>query len=268
MAEALVMAVDVGTGSARAGLFDRGGRMLGRASREIALHRPAQGHAEQDSAEIWRGGLRRRPRGARAGGVAPEAVLGVSFDATCSLVALDGADRPASVSITGEERWNIVVWLDHRAIAEAEECSATGHAVLDYVGGTMSPEMELPKLMWLKRHQPQQWARFGRILDLADFLTFRACGANQRSCCTLACKWTYLAHESPGWQQDFLRQVGLEDLLLRAALPARASAIGTPTRGPQRAGRGRARPDHRLPGRLRPDRRPRRRARRPRRRAR
>ena len=231
MAEALVMAVDVGTGSARAGLFDRGGRMLGRASREIALHRPAQGHAEQDSAEIWRAVCAAAGEARARAGVAPEAVLGVSFDATCSLVALDGADRPASVSITGEERWNIVVWLDHRAIAEAEECSATGHAVLDYVGGTMSPEMELPKLMWLKRHQPQQWARFGRILDLADFLTFRACGANQRSCCTLACKWTYLAHETPGWQQDFLRQVGLEDLLLRAALPARASAIGTPLGG-------------------------------------
>jgi ribulose kinase len=32
--------------------------------------------------------------------------------------------------------------------------------------------------MWLKRHRPEQWARFGRILDLADFLTWRASGAN------------------------------------------------------------------------------------------
>ena len=114
--------------------------------------------------------------------------------------------RPASVSTTGEDRWNIVVWLDHRAIAEAEECSATGHRVLDFVGGTMSPEMEMPKLMWLKRHLPAEWQRYGRLMDLADLLTFRACGANARSVCTLACKWTYLAHESPGWQADFLRR--------------------------------------------------------------
>ena len=34
-----------------------------------------------------------------------------------SLVALDQADRPVSVSTTGEDRWNTVVWVDHRAIA-------------------------------------------------------------------------------------------------------------------------------------------------------
>jgi FGGY-family pentulose kinase len=227
-AEALVMAVDVGTGSARAGLFDRSGRMLGRASRDIALHRPVADHAEQDSDDIWRAVSAAAQEARAQAGVEPEAVAGVSFDATCSLVALNDEDRPASVSASGEDRWNIVVWLDHRAIAEAEECTATRHAVLDYVGGTMSPEMEIPKLMWLKRHRPELWARFGRILDLADFLTWRASGANQRSCCTLTCKWTYLAHETPGWQGDFLHRVGLEDLLRRAALPRQASVIGTP----------------------------------------
>ena len=98
----------------------------------------------------------------------------------------------------------------------------------------MSPEMEIPKLMWLKRHLPQAWARYGRILDLADFLTFRACGSNARSCCTITCKWTYLAHEAPGWQADFLAAVGLEDLAVRARVPAEASA-----------GRRAARPAHR-----------------------
>ncbi len=91
----------------------------------------------------------------------------------------------------------------------------------------MSPEMEIPKLMWLKRHLPAQWQRYGRLLDLADYLGFRATGSNQRSVCTVTCKWTYLAHESPGWQADFLAQVGLDDLLRRAALPPVASAIGT-----------------------------------------
>ena len=142
------------------------------------------------------------------------------------LVALDHEDHPASVSTTGEDRWNVVVWLDHRAIAEAEACTATGHRVLDSLGGTMSPEMEIPKLMWLKRHLPKAWPRYGRMLDLADFLTFRACGSNARSCCTVTCKWTYLAHEEPGWQDDFLAAVGLADLRERTAVPARASAIG------------------------------------------
>jgi FGGY-family pentulose kinase len=226
-ADKLVMAVDVGTGSARAALFDRAGRLLARAERPLALHQPRPGHAEQASTDVWQAvcGAARAAR--EQAGAAPEAVAGIGFDATCSLVALDRDDRPASVSTTGEDKWNIVVWLDHRALAEAEECTATGHPVLDFVGGTMSPEMEIPKLMWLQRHLPAGWQRYGRLMDLADWLTFRACGANARSVCTLTCKWTYLAHESPGWQADFLGRVGLGDLLRRARLPAAANPVAT-----------------------------------------
>ncbi len=227
MADKVVMAVDVGTGSARAALFDASGKMLARASQATLMHQPRPDHAEQSGEDIWQAvcGAARAAR--EQAGLPPAAVAGISFDATCSLVALDREDRPASVSTGGEDRWNVVLWLDHRALAEAEECTATGHQVLDFVGGTMSPEMEIPKLMWLKRHLPAQWQRYGRLLDLADYLGFRATGSNQRSVCTVTCKWTYLAHESPGWQADFLAQVGLDDLLRRAALPPVASAIGT-----------------------------------------
>ena len=227
MANQAVMAVDVGTGSARAGVFDRAGCLLGRAEQPILIERPAADHAEHDSEDIWNavGSAARAAR--EQAGIKAEDVVGISFDATCSLVALDVDDRPASISTTGEGRWNTIVWMDHRAIAEAEECTASGHRVLNSVGGVMSPEMEIPKLMWLKRHLSEQWPRYGRILDLADFLTFRASGANSRSCCTVTCKWTYLAHEEIGWQADFLDAMGLDDLAERAALPARAVAIGT-----------------------------------------
>ena len=105
------------------------------------------------------------------------------------------SDCPASISTTGEDRWNVVALLHHRALAEAEECTASAHAVLDFVGGTMSPEMEIPKLMWLKRHLPQQWERYGRILDLADSPDLpRLRGPNARWVWTATCKWTYLAH--------------------------------------------------------------------------
>jgi FGGY-family pentulose kinase len=228
MAGQAVMAVDVGTGSARAGVFDIAGRLLGRAEQPILIERLATDHAEHDSEDIWRSvGIAARAAREQAGLKADD-VAGISFDATCSLVALDHEDRPASVSTTGEDCWNTIVWMDHRAISEAEECTASGHRVLNSVGGVMSPEMEIPKLMWLKRHLPERWRRYGRILDLADFLTFRASGANSRSCCTVTCKWTYLAHEEIGWQADFLDAMGLDDLAERAALPARAVAIGTP----------------------------------------
>ncbi len=231
MTDRAVMAIDVGTGSARAGLFDAAGNLLGRAEHPILMNRPETDHAEHDGEDIW-GAVCTAAKGARtAAGLPPESVAGIAFDATCSLVALDAEDRPASVSTTGEDRWNVIVWMDHRAIAEAEECTASGHRVLNSVGGVMSPEMEIPKLMWLKRHLPNGWRRYGRILDLADFLTFRASGSNERSCCTVTCKWTYLAHERPGWQADFLGAMGLGDLQERTALPPEAAAIGEPLGG-------------------------------------
>ena len=52
MAE-FVCAVDVGTGSARAGIVDRAGRMVGRAEHPIAMQRSGSGHAEHDSENIW-----------------------------------------------------------------------------------------------------------------------------------------------------------------------------------------------------------------------
>lgn len=228
MTDKVVMAVDVGTRSARVGLFDRKGALLARAERPILMNQPLPNHAEHDSEDIWQAVCGAARESVTRANLVPRAVAGISFDATCSLVALDADDRPTTVSTTGEDRWNTIVWMDHRSIEEAEECTASGHSVLNSVGNTMSPEMEIPKLMWLKRHLPKQWQRYGRFLDLADFLTFKASGSNQRSCCTLTCKWTYLAHEQPGWQADFLNQRGLEDLLERGKLPAEASAIGAP----------------------------------------
>jgi FGGY-family pentulose kinase len=224
----LLLAVDVGTGSARAGLFDARGHLLAKASHPILLERPAVEHAEHSSDDIWHAVCASVREACGAAKVQVARIGGLSFDATCSLVALDRRDRPASVSVTGEDRWNVVVWLDHRAVAEAEEVTATGHRVLDYIGGVMSPEMETPKLMWLKRNRPAQWRRYGRLLDLADFLVWRANGVDARSECTVTCKWTYLAHERPGWQADFFRKVGLQDLKQRASLPDRALPIGHP----------------------------------------
>lgn len=224
--ERCVMAVDVGTGSARAGLFDASGRRLARAEHPIRIQRPRPEHAEHSSADIWVA-VGEAARKARAeAGVAPEAVRGIAFDATCSTVCLDAAGRPVSVSTSGEDLWDTIVWLDHRAVAEAGECTATGHQVLDYVGGVMSPEMATPKLMWLKRHLPASWARLGLLFDLADFLGFRATGNPARSECTVTCKWTYLAHEGLGWRRDFFAAVGLDDVIERGALPPRAVPIG------------------------------------------
>lgn len=204
--------VDVGTGSARAGIFDGTGRMLGQASREIRLWRPEPDFAEQSSDDIWAACCAAVKKALAEAGVHPEQVKGVGFDATCSLVALDAGDGPVSVSPTGRDEQNVIVWMDHRAIPQAGRINAGGHKVLDYVGGTISPEMETPKLLWLKEHLPETWRRTARFFDLPDFLTWRATGVDVRSLCSTVCKWTYLGHEDR-WDADYFRSIGLGDLV-------------------------------------------------------
>ncbi|MET3924336.1 FGGY-family pentulose kinase [Devosia sp. 2618] len=200
--------------------------MLARAEYPIVMNRTDANHAEHDSEQIWQAVCAAVRDAMATAGADPVNVKGLSFDATCSLVVRDAQSRPVTVSTNGQDNWDTIVWLDHRALAEAEECTATGHMVLNYAGGVMSPEMEVPKLMWLKRHMKKTWARAGMMFDLTDFLTWKSTGSMARSQSTLTCKWTYLAH-SDGWQHDFLARVGLEDLMQKAALPERASEIGT-----------------------------------------
>ena len=207
MSEAFV-GVDVGTGSARAGVFDATGRLLASAKRPIALWREPGEIVEQSSQDIWDAACAAVREAVARSGLRPEAVAGIGFDATCSLVALDPEGRSLPVGPSGDPRRDVVVWMDHRAVAEADEINASGHDVLRYVGGAISPEMEPPKLLWLARHMPDTFARAGHFLDLTDFLTYRASGSLARSACTVTCKWSYLAHEQR-WPRDFFASVGL-----------------------------------------------------------
>lgn len=212
MTERFYLGVDVGTGSVRAGVFDAAGHQLGQGVQPIEIFRPAEEFVEQSSDDIWRA-AGSAIRSALAGaGLTGERIVGVGFDATCSLVALDAADQPVSVSPSGKDAQNVVVWMDHRATVEAQRINATRHAVLEYVGGQVSPEMQTPKLLWLQAHQPRSWARTERFLDLPDFLTFRATGQDVRSVCTTTCKWTFLAHERR-WDDAFFREIGLGSLV-------------------------------------------------------
>lgn len=222
----VLVGVDVGSTSARAGAFDATGRMLASASVGFDVNKPATDHLEHDSEQIWQAVAAAVRRALADGGIDAGRVAGLAFDATCSLVMLDAAGRPASVSTTGADRWNVVMWADHRAIAEAAQITRTGHRALAYVGGTMSPEMELPKLLWLKRHLPAAWGRYGMAFDLADYLTWRATGVPAVSACTVTCKWAYLNHDD-GWQRDLLAAIGLGDMLDHLRIPARALQLGT-----------------------------------------
>ena len=132
-----------------------------------------------------------------------------------------------SVSTTGDKRWDTIVWLDHRAIAEADECTASGHARARlyrrrHVAGDGDAEADVAEAQPAAR----PGARPAISSISTDFLTWQATGSLARSQCTLTAKWTYLAHEETGWQRDFFEVVGLDDLFEHGNLPERASPVG------------------------------------------
>jgi D-ribulokinase len=210
MGEAFI-GVDVGTGSARAGVFDAEGRLLASARRPIAIWREAGDIVEHSSEDIWRATTEATREAVAAAGLAPSDAKGVSFDATCSLVVLDPEGAPLPVGPSGDPKRDTIVWMDHRAVGEADFINKGGHNVLRYVGGKISPEMEPPKLLWLAKNASRTFQSAGHFFDLTDFLTWRASGSTARSICTVTCKWTYLAHEQR-WSREFFDSIGLSAL--------------------------------------------------------
>ncbi|GFT59983.1 FGGY carbohydrate kinase domain-containing protein [Nephila pilipes] len=211
--EGYLIGVDVGTQSVRAGLVTCNGSILKIASLPIKTWNPYPDMYEQSSDDIWN--LCIKVIREIMNGIDPKMVLGIGFDATCSLVVLDKEFKPLSVSKTENADRNIILWMDHRAVNEANFINKTGHKVLKYVGDNISPEMEPPKLLWIKKNLPNQWEKAGYFFDLPDYLTWKATGSLQRSLCSLVCKWTFIAGKSKGggWQDDFWRQIDLEELI-------------------------------------------------------
>jgi FGGY-family pentulose kinase len=215
MKQEFFLGIDVGSGSARAGLFTAAGKSVGSASYPIKMWKPQPDFVEQSSDNIWRACCSATKEALKLAEIKGEEVAGIGFDATCSLVVLDSQDRPVSVSPTGSADQNVIVWMDHRAIPQADRINQTRHPVLRYVGGVISPQMETPKLLWLKENLPGTWKQAARFFDLPDFLIYRATGNDTRSLCSTVCKWTYLGHrgiDGAGWDQSYFQKIGIGDL--------------------------------------------------------
>ncbi|KAI1083831.1 Pentulose kinase [Whalleya microplaca] len=214
--------IDVGTGSARACLIDEAGDIKALASEAIKLWQPQQGYYEQSTTDIWHCICHCVQRVVTQSGVDTRHIKGVGFDATCSLTVFSETDdQPVTVTgptfeNDGNDR-NVILWLDHRPIEETDKINATGHNLLRYVGGKMSIEMEIPKVLWLKNNMPPELFARCKFYDLTDALTHLATGNENRSFCSTVCKQGYVPigvdGSEKGWQEDFFNEIGLEDLV-------------------------------------------------------
>ena len=199
--------VDVGTGSVRAGLVTRDGHVSHVSVKPITRVSPAPGHYLQSSGEIWSAVASTVASVMDQARVSSDQVKGLGFTATCSLVVVteDGSD----VGLCDDQGYDVIMWMDHRAEVdtyryiyfisyhncsyqtEAGAINKTKHRILDYVGGGVSLEMQMPKLLWLKNHRPDVWRNAFKYFDLPDWLVYRATQTDVRSLCSVVCKVRY-----------------------------------------------------------------------------
>lgn len=204
--------IDVGTGSARAGIFDENGNLLFKKAKKITTWEYEEVYREQSSDEIWENICEVVREVIELSKVDKKDIKGIGFDATCSLVALDENGDPVSLSKSLDNSRNVILWMDHRAEKETEFINKTHDKILDYVGGSISIEMEIPKILWVKNNLYEQYKKISYYFDLPDFLVYKATGEFVRSMCSLSCKWTYLSYEGK-WDEGFFKKINLDDLL-------------------------------------------------------
>ncbi|KAF5363911.1 hypothetical protein D9756_000937 [Leucocoprinus leucothites] len=210
--------VDVGTGSVRASLLSKDGTVVASATQDTQTWRDDHDHRifEQSTTDIWSAISKTIKACLADAKIPPELVKGLGFDATCSLAVADLEGGPVIVTkgkdigLRGER--NIILWADHRAEKEADLINSTGSVVLDYVGGRMSLEMEVPKILWLNNNMPSERFPNCQFFDLPDFLTYRATKDTTRSCCSVTCKCSFVPRT--GWHNDFFKEIGLSQLML------------------------------------------------------
>ena len=211
----LLLAIDIGTESVRAGLVTPEGTVLATAHETYVTRYPQPQWAEQDPDDWWRAAQAAVRACLSRAHAAPRDVAGIGLDAFAStLVVADAQGRPLRPAI---------LWMDARATAEAEAIERTGDPVLRYGGGQESVEWMLPRLLWLQRHEPQTFASARWFVEALDWFTYRLTGQWTLSLCQLTDLWHYVPSLG-GWPHSLLRSVGLEAAL--AKWPEKILAIG------------------------------------------
>ena len=184
----------------------------------LDLHTHSRVNQEQSTNDIWRCICTAVQRALNQHSIDHSTIRGIAFDATCSLAVFShDTDEPVSVTASRfDNDRNIILWLDHRPVQETNKINATKHNLLRYVGGKMSIEMEIPKVLWLKNNMPPELFARCKFYDLADALTHMATGNEVRSFCSTVCKQGYVPvgvdGSVKGWQEDFLKEIGLPEL--------------------------------------------------------
>ena len=215
---AYVIGIDGGTESLRAHVFDLSGRSRGVGKCAYGTQFPEPGRAEQNPDDWWHAAGVAVREAVAAAAVPVDQITAICCDTTsCTVVALDADGRPLRPCL---------LWMDVRAHREAADVAGCGDPALRLNGGgagPVSPEWMIPKALWIKRHQPDLWARAPMVGEYQDFLTLRLTGLWVGSLNNATMRWHYQTQEG-GWPVSMLERLSLSDILPK--WPARIVAPG------------------------------------------
>jgi xylulokinase len=158
-----LVGLDVGTTGVKAVAISPDGEVLASDEEQYALSTPHPGWAEQDPEDWWRAAeavLARLPF--------DEIRLGYSGQMH-GLVCLDEADRVLRPAI---------LWNDQRTAAECAEIEERIglERLIELTGNRALTGFTAPKLLWLRRHEPEVYGRIGSILLPKDYVLLRLTG--------------------------------------------------------------------------------------------
>jgi len=167
-----LMGIDIGTYKTSGVLVKDSGEVIAAANAEHTISLPHPGWVEHDAEQVWWGGFTQVCREllvqSRIDPCLVKAV-GVSAIAPCVL-PLDGKGKPL--------RPAILYGIDTRATAEVASLEGRlgRQAIFETCASHLSSQSAGPKILWLRRHEPQVWKRTQLFLTGSGYLVYRLTG--------------------------------------------------------------------------------------------
>jgi xylulokinase len=203
--------IDVGTSAVKVLVLGEGGNVLAESSRSYPTRSPRPGWMEQAPEDWWRATCAALHEATQAT-EAELAGIGLSGQLN-GMVLLDPDDKPIG---------DAIIWLDTRAVAEAEELKGRFRDLLLSRAATdLSPIALLPKFAWLARNEPARLARARSVLMVKDYLLWRLTGVVATDPSDAAATGM-MDVETQVWIPELCAAAGLDPTVLPPIVPSMA----------------------------------------------
>lgn len=214
--KALFLGIDAGTQSISVAVYDSSGSMISEVTRRYPTDYLEDGQILQDPAD-WIEGLLTALRHVVSTLTAEQKNM-LSSCTVCAtsstVVSLDRNLQPIEKA---------KMWMDVTASDQAGQINRTNHEQLTRCGGEVSPEWLIPKILWLKQENPQQYDDTAIFVEQLDYINYMLTGVICSSACNAICKANY---GPDSYAQDFMEIVGFEDY--QTKLPKTILSVGSP----------------------------------------